>query len=421
MKVLWICNQMPSILARSVGKKAGNKEGWITGMALALAENRSISLAMAFPVQNGEVHHGVTEGITYYSFSEDLLHPEIYDKGLEASLGFICEEFSPDVIHCFGTEFPHTLAVLRLGEWRNRVLVHLQGLMGPYTEVFEAGLPQDVIEGGTFRDVVKKDSIWQQKDKYAKRAEHETEALRLCRHVSGRTAFDREYLLSVNSSCSYYMVNETLRPEFYGPIWEQRHCQKHRIFVSQGNYPIKGLHFLLEALGILKKKGIDFSLHVAGDCITATDTLKNKLRISSYGKYLRQRMEELELEEDVVFTGSIGPEEMLREYLQAEVCVLPSIIENSPNSLGEAMILGLPCIAAKVGGIPSMATEEEVYMYEAQDAKALAQHIAYVFENPEEALQVGRRARSHALLTHDAKANYKMLSWVYEKVFDANS
>lgn len=418
MKVLWICNQMPSILARSVGKKAGNKEGWVTGMALQMAENRSITMGMAFPVKQAEMYHGITEGITYYSFQEDTDHPEEYDSGLEASLGLICEEFTPDIIHIFGTEYPHTLAMLRLKEWRNRVLVHLQGLMVPYSEVFYAEIPEDVIEGATFRDVLKKDSIWQQKEKYVKRALNETECLKLCRHASGRTAFDREYLMSVNSSCAYYMVNETLRPQFYGKIWEPSKCVKHRIFVSQGNYPIKGIHFMLEALGKLVEKYPDVTLHVSGDKITASKTLKDKLKLSSYGKYLKALIKKYHLEEHVVFTGSLNAEQMLLEYMEAEVYVIPSMIENSPNSLGEAMILGIPSVAARVGGIPSIATEDEVLMYDVTNTQELANQISSLFDNPEKAVLLGRRAREHALLTHDAKANYKMLCWVYEKILD---
>lgn len=416
MRVLWICNQMPSILARGVGLKAGNKEGWVTGMALKLSQNRGIEFAMAFPVKQAEMLTGVTEGINFYSFQEDTEHPENYDSSLESSLGLICEEFSPDLIHCFGTEFPHTLAILKLKEWRSRVLVHLQGLMIPCSEVYYAGLPEEIIERSTFRDTLKEDSIWQQKEKFVKRAKNEEEALKLCQHVCGRTSFDREYLLSINPNCNYYMVNETLRPDFYGPIWVHENCEKHRIFVSQGNYPLKGAHFILEALGILKEKYPDVTLHIAGDKITGYRSVKEKIKISSYGKYLLDLIKKYHLEDCVTFTGSLPASEMLQEYLSAEVYVLPSVLENSPNSLGEAMIMGMPCVAAKVGGIPSIAEGNEVFLYEGTDAETIAENISKVFENTELAISYGQRAKSHARLTHDGEANYKMLLWVYEKI-----
>ena len=45
---------------------------------------------------------------------------------------------------------------------------------------------------------------------------------------------------------------------------------------------------------------------------------------------------------------------MRQAYLEADVFLLPSQSENSPNSLGEAMLLGLPCVASNAGGIPDM-------------------------------------------------------------------
>ena len=56
----------------------------------------------------------------------------------------------------------------------------------------------------------------------------------------------------------------------------------------------------------------------------------------------------------VTFLGSLSGKQMKENYLKANVFVLPSTIENSPNSLGEAMLLGLPCAAADVGGVTDM-------------------------------------------------------------------
>ncbi|MCQ2521876.1 MAG: glycosyltransferase family 4 protein [Lachnospiraceae bacterium] len=417
MRVLWVCNFIPPILAQSLSLKAGNKEGWVTGMMSTLLREEEVTLGVTFPVSKETNLSGQRDGIFYYGFHEDNMKADVYDQNLEAELGYICENFSPDVIHVFGTEYPHTLALLKQKEWRKRTLVHLQGLMIPCTEVYEAGLPKEVVERATFRDVLKRDAIWQQKEKFRARGKNETAALKLAMYVAGRTEFDKQYVESVNPDAVYYMLNETLRPTFYGPVWKRENAVKHRIFASQGNYPLKGVHFLLEAMPMILQSYPDATLTIAGDKITAYGTLKEKLKISSYGKYLRELIVKNHLEEAVTFTGNINGKKMLQEYLSSEAFVLTSVLENSPNSLGEAMILGMPIVSTNVGGVPSLAEDEkEVLLCEKENAQAIADKIRILFANPEEADERGRNARSRAMRTHDAMANYKMLHWIYESI-----
>lgn len=49
-------------------------------------------------------------GVPYYMFREDTVHPENYDASMEQSLKAVIDDFQPDIVHIFGTEFPHTLA-----------------------------------------------------------------------------------------------------------------------------------------------------------------------------------------------------------------------------------------------------------------------------------------------------------------------
>ena len=109
---------------------------------------------------------------------------------------------------------------------------------------------------------------------------------------------------------------------------------------------------------------------------------------------------------------------MRQVYLEADVFLLPSSCENSPNSLGEAMLLGLPCVAAAVGGISSMLEDgREGYLYgDALDEKALANAILRVLQSPDGGTAMGQAARARALRTHDAARNADDLIHIYETI-----
>lgn len=420
LRVLWICNLMPAFAGRALGLEGTNKEGWIEGISKLIRQNNEYTFAVAFPIKPDGTHEEMrreVDNVRYYGFLEDNGKEEKYDKAVESSLGLICEEFSPDVIQIYGTEFAHCLAMLRIKEWKSKVIVHMQGLMQACADAYFANLPNEVVERSTFRDTLKHDSIWQQKDKFMRRADNEREALMLAEYVCGRTAFDKDYISGINSKCRYFTVNETLRPVFYDKKWDINACNRHTIFVSQGNYPLKGLHFVIEAVARLRDKYKDIKLVVAGDKITAYKTLKDKLKISSYGKYLMELIKKNNLEDVVSFTGQINDVEMTKCFLDAGVFVLASVMENSPNSLGEAMIMGVPAVTSRVGGIPSLAEDEkEVLMYEKADVDGMIRQIERVFNDDELVLGLSENARLRAALTHDPVANYKMLGWVYRSV-----
>lgn len=125
MRVLWLCNIMLPFIAKSLGQKIVVKEGWLSGLAsklMANQESNDITLAICFPAsENLNMVKGDTslfvknkaQGIEYYIFREDTVHPEHYDAGLEESLDAIIRDFEPDLVHIFGTEYPHTLACVR--------------------------------------------------------------------------------------------------------------------------------------------------------------------------------------------------------------------------------------------------------------------------------------------------------------------
>ena len=450
MKVLWLCNFMLPAVAEHLRQTATNKEGWISGMAeviLRRRESNDIQLGIAFPVP--ENMDGYREELnvyggklTCYGFYEDTAHPENYDPELEDRMRKITEDFKPDVIHCYGTEYPHTLAMCKAYPSKEKILISIQGLCSVYANTYFANLPQKVIRNKTFRDWLKKDSLVEQKEKYDRRGKYEMEAVKIAGNVAGRTAWDHFYTNLWNKNVKYYHLNETLRSCFYEGEWTETSADPHTIFLSQGNYPIKGLHYMLAALPRIREKYPDVKVNVAGDSVIKFETWKDKIKISAYGRYLRQLIKRYGLEENVSFLGSLTAIQMKQQYLNCALFVCPSTIENSPNSLGEAMILGAPCVSAEVGGVSSIFTDKKdgilyagfrtkdneydlPYLKGAKEqsfeeiADALADAVITMWEDPATSREYCKNAMKHARDTHDREKNYGRMIEIYESIKNA--
>ncbi len=453
MRILWLCNIMLPVIAEHLNREATNKEGWLSGLAdviLSRREENDITLAVAFPAPKEIIPDGqmlceevisVKGSQLYcYGFAEDVNRPDRYDEALEPQMLEITRRFAPDVIHCYGTEYPHTLAMCKAYPQKERILISIQGLCAVYANAYFADLPQEVIGTATFRDIVKKDSLREQQAKFVRRGEQEKQAVQLAGNITGRTAWDKHYTAEWNPDACYYAMNETLRSNFYEGLWQESEAIPHSIFLSQGDYPIKGLHYMLLALPRIKQKYPDVKVFVAGNSIVNYRTWKDKIKISAYGKFLLELIRQQGLEENIEFLGRLNAEEMKSRYLKSHLFVCCSSIENSPNSLGEAMLLGVPCVSAEVGGIASIfADGEDGILYQGyrtaknsfdnacniikddkdalkKQSKCLADAILRMWEERQHMTRYSANAREHARKTHNREENYRRMTEIYAKI-----
>ena len=234
-------------------------------------------------------------------------------------------------------------------------------------------------------------------------------------HVMGRTTWDRAKIWAINPEAKYHFCNETLRSEFYdGSIWAYENCLSHSIFVSQASYPIKGLHQILKALPLILRHYPDTMLRVAGPNLIETTSLSQQIKLSGYGKYLKRLVNKYNLTEHITFLGPLNADQMKDEYLQCNVFISPSSIENSPNSLGEAQILGVPCISSYVGGAMDMMEGNDENLYRFEEIEMLAFKVCRIFDNKDKQINMSERARKR----HDPKQNDERLFSIYKRIID---
>lgn len=416
---------LPTI-ARQLGISYSNREGWLSGLLERVVQEQGrnrIELGIAFPVDEelGDFRRTMQLGehgsCSCYGFVENTDAPEIYDTGLEKRFQEIFRDFEPDILHVFGTEYPHALAAVKTYGKPERTLIGIQGVCSAIAEEYMADLPKKVQRQATLRDRIKQDSIRQQQRKFKKRGEHEKEALLLAGNIAGRTDFDKAQALKINPTARYHYLNETLRGIFYHDRWKRAACQPYSIFLSQGDYPLKGFHYLLRALPKVLEQFPETQVYVAGSNIIESGTLKDRLKLSAYGKYIRKLIRDNHLGDHVTMLGRLNAEQMKEQYLRSHLFVLPSALENSPNSLGEAMILGVPCVAADVGGIHNLLTDGgDGMLYPAGDVEALADRIMEIFTKEAIVERFSDNARKHARVSHDADQNYYRLLHIYREI-----
>ena len=119
----------------------------------------------------------------------------------------------------------------------------------------------------------------------------------------------------------------------------------------------------------------------------------------------------------MTFTGSLNEEQMVNEYLNSSMFICPSSIENSPNSLGEAQLLGVPVIASYVGGIPDMVTHEETgLLYRFEEVEMLAIEIKRIIEDSTLTKKIAENGYEAAKKRHSRSTNLNQLLTIYKNL-----
>ena len=415
MKILWITNILfPEARVLLTGKgELKSSGGWMLGAAEALlndGENELFVATVSQEVTELKVLQG--KRITYYVLPYGKGNKD-YNPDYEPLWRTVHDDVKPDIVHIHGSEFTHGLAWVNACGADN-VVVSIQGLKSAYYYYYYGLTKEEIVRNITLRDMLRGTILGGQKS-FRKSGEWEKVLLKKVHHIIGRTSWDRARTWEINPDAKYHFCNETLRKEFYdGSQWSYDNCVPHSIFLSQAGYPIKGLHQVLKAMPAILRHYPDATIRIAGSDIRNPHNIIGMKAMTGYGKIIGKMIQELGLQDKVTFTGNLNAEEMKREYLNCNVFVCPSSIENSPNSLGEAQILGVPCVASYVGGVPDMMRGDEEHLYRFEETAMLAYAVCDCFGKAgainTELMQKAAAER------HDGARNSEALNGIYRLI-----
>jgi len=421
MKILWVTNTIFPDLSKIMKSPPQVVGGWMVSLANDLLL-KGVDLTIVTARQNIKKEQTKINGISYYLL-ETKKPITTLDNSLAEKWKKVISEVQPDVVHIHGTEYAHGLSLMKVCPNLNYV-ISIQGLISVYARYYRGNVSRKEIKKfRTFRDFIKRDSILQAQTKLELRGEEiEKKYFQLGKHFIGRTQWDYDHTKTLAKYAKYHFCNESLRSSFYASKkWNLNQKQNHSIFLSQAIFPLKGLHQVIKALSLLIHDFPNIKLRVAGSNILKSDTFRDTIAFSGYSNYIRHLIHKFSFQDKVKFMGVLSEKEMIEEYLNCHLFICPSSIENSPNSLGEAQLLGVPCIASYVGGIPDMIEHNETgLLYRFEEVEMLSQSIRQIFTNSSLAEKLSKNGIQVAEERHNKEENAERTKEIYQNILKKN-
>lgn len=417
MRILWITATAGNYQSPHSCGGGYNGGGWISSMQNELAKCDDIKLGIAF-CRNGEPAKVEQDGVVYYPIPHHtkskkdkildlfklndatrdvVLWPYYEHKFIE-----VIEDFKPDVIHIFGSELYHGLAARVAGNIP--MVLHIQGLLSLYIYIL---LPpgfsrREYIMSG--KGLKGKYHNYQYLAYWHRSVYREKAILKAVPHVIGRTDWDRQALAVLNPKAQYHYGGEILRDIFYEE--KKRKMPSKPVITSTISFPTyKGYDVILKVADILKNEmHLDFEWNVFGNVQPEFMEKHTDLKHENLNIHLR----------------GVASADTIRDTLLGSTLYFhSSYVENSPNSVGEAQLVGIPVVASRVGGTDSMVEHGKTgFLYPVTDPYMAAYYIGRMIEDKKENVKIGRQAREVALVRHDKGKIVEELLKTYQQIVD---
>ena len=412
MRILWITGT-----AKSKQKTYGGG-GWIRSLSSQIVLSDSMELAWAYfydeavaPFEKDGVMHfpmympeesGVSKLLRYWT---GIGEKEQEEKKISLMKSVI-SQYKPDLVQVFGTESNGAIIV---GKTEVPVVLYLQGLVNPiYNAYYPIGMTDAIVKSicKDKREWLLHNGIVYRHQELKKLADREIEIFRKVKYVIGRTHFDYQVSRLYAPQSQYYKLDEAMRASFYGEDkWEKKNRPTYKMLSTMSSVTYKGIDVVLRTAKLLYEHQISFEWSIAG--------ISNPSKILNlFEKYTGINAKDV----NIKCLGIVGEEDLKNILLDSDVYVHPSYIDNSPNSVGEAQLLGVPVIACNVGGVSDFVEDGKTgKLVPANDPYDLAYLL---LEDSREPFfyQYSGIAREEAYKCHDAEVIFQNLCSFYKNI-----
>lgn len=402
MRILWYSLSPCGSVRRSGEQRV--IQGWLISLEDEIKQNKDIDLHVAY-FSDTERESFEFEGVTYHPMYMPKAKTKIgrvlkrynslasEDEKMLPVMLDVVKSVRPDLIHIQGTEE-------RFGMILNYVtnipiVFSIQGLIAPYKEKYFSGLPdKDIIKYESWIGRIRRISYRDEYKGFVYRAKREVGYLNNAKYVMGRTFWDKDITGMLNMKRKFFVVDEILRPPFYNKVWNKTAFSEDKIriisTISGGIY--KGYETVLKTALLLKQNtNIDFEWKIAG-------YNKNSKWVRIAENYTGIKTADV----NIKLLGALDAECLSDELVASDMYVHVSHIENSPNSVCEAMLSGMPVIASFTGGTASMLeNDKEGILLQDGDPYVYAGAIVDYYLHFDKARSYGEKARQRALVRHN--------------------
>jgi glycosyltransferase involved in cell wall biosynthesis len=417
MKILWFTST-PSKAAAEFGSGYPGG-GWIASLESLVTEENIHEIGICFFYDGDDFKKVSKNGVKYYGipFQKENSMTRILNrqygklKDTKSDLiETIIADFKPDLIHVFGTESGYGEILINKFD---KVLFHLQGLVAPYAGVYfpnDFGGKKILMKSG-LSELLRGITFYHYYIMTKRKAAREIKIIKNWKYFSGRTDWDKNYTFLLNPSAKYFHSEEALRNDFFSTQWsvpDNKNSKKAIVIGTTINPNIyKGLDLIYKVLDLLKDHDITWKVFGSKEDAPLNTMVKKIVKINLDGKA------------SLKFLGSVGASVLIEELKTCHFFVHPSYIDNSPNSVCEAMLLGMPVLSSSVGGVKSLITHnEDGFLFNPYDKYDLAGLLSSLINDYGRALAAAQKARQTAMQRHSPVEIMKVLNGIYTNIYN---
>lgn len=402
MKILWLEVTEPSAY---VSRKLPIG-GWQDSLERIVKTIPEIELVVAFMSEKYSDIRKI-DNVTYvpiyakWSLKEKIFDSywNVYVEKMLPKVKNIIDEYKPNLIHVFGTEWP-------LGQiayhTETPVVIHVMGAIVPYNNAYyPPGYSYRYLQCVFGGNPIKLFKLWRERRNLINREKWERSTWDIVENYMGRTQWDCSLSRMMHPGRKYFHVDEALRTVFLSGnhMWKMANDQKLRLISTGCGTFWKGPDMMLKVARILVSLGMNFEWNVIGHM---DDTIRRAVEKREGICYKNCNIKVL---------GFKHPDELLDLLCNSTLYVHTAYIENSPNSICEAQCLGVPIVSTNVGGISSLVRNGvDGILVPANDPWQMADAIVELFKDKERMCRYSENSRSYAICRHnDEHIKYQLL------------